>query len=144
MHNLLAAVDQALQGFRAAPLSPTDQVRRANQLLRFLALVPVEYGRGVRNGTVTVDLEIREAITFRDSAAAAFADLRSLLDERDAIAAANADQLFNELGTHLTAAGAGTCRCRGGDRPKCDRPTHHSADERDARRMAEDRPQCRF
>jgi high-affinity iron transporter len=104
----LGTVEQSLQGFRAAPLSPTDQVRRANQLLRFLALVPVEYSRGVRNGTVTVDLEIREAITFRDSAAAAFADLRSLLDERDPVTSANAEQLFSELEIHLSAAGAGS------------------------------------
>lgn len=103
----LATVDQALQGFRAAPLSPNDQVRRANQLLRFLALVPVEYGRGVRNGVVTVDLEIREAITFHGSATAAFADLRSLLDARDAVASADASRLFDELGTHLSAAGSG-------------------------------------
>jgi high-affinity iron transporter len=104
----LALVDQVLQGFRAAPLSPTDQVRRANQLLRFLALVPVEYGRGVRNGKVTVDLEIREAITFHGSAAAAFADLRTLLDERNVSASANASRLFDELGAHLSAAGAGS------------------------------------
>jgi high-affinity iron transporter len=104
----LVAVERTLQGFRAAPLSPSDQVRRANQLLRFLALVPVEYGRGVRNGVVTVELEIREAITFRDSAAAAFADLRALLDARDPPAAASADQQFKALGAHLAAAGAGT------------------------------------
>jgi high-affinity iron transporter len=104
----LASVNEALQGFRAAPLSPSDQVRRANQLLRFLTLVPVEYGRGVRNGKVAVDLEIREAITFRDSAAAAFSDLRSLLDERDPVASANADQLLSELATHLNAAGSGS------------------------------------
>ena len=34
-------------GFRAAPLAPDRAVRRAGQLQRFLALVPVEYGRGV-------------------------------------------------------------------------------------------------
>jgi hypothetical protein len=39
-------------------------------MLRFLGLVPVEYARGVRNGQVTIDLEIREAVTFRDGAAA--------------------------------------------------------------------------
>ncbi len=102
----LSAVEQTLQGFRAAPLSPADQVRRANQLLRFLSLIPVEYGRGVYNGNVTVDLEIHEAITFRDSAAAAFADLRSLLDQRDAAASAKVDKMFNALGTQLAAASA--------------------------------------
>lgn len=104
----LSAVEQALQGFRAAPLSPADQVRRANQLLRFLSLIPVEYGRGVSGGNVTVELEVREAITFRDSAAAAFADLRSLLDQRDAAASAKVDKMLNDLGAQLTAAGNGS------------------------------------
>ena len=64
----LAGVQTAIEGFRAAPLSPDEQVRRAGQMLRFLSLVPVEYGRGVRNGQVAKDLEIREAITFDDGA----------------------------------------------------------------------------
>jgi high-affinity iron transporter len=104
----LRAIDTALHGFRAAPLSPADQARRAGQMLRFLALVPVEYGRGVRNGVVTRDLEIREAITFRDGAAAAFADLQNLLDTRDAAKTRQAAQLFGSLEQQLTAAGTGT------------------------------------
>ena len=44
---------------------------------------PIEYGRGVDEGKVTRDFEIQEAITFRDGAAGAFADLESvLLDAR--------------------------------------------------------------
>ncbi len=104
----LAQVETALRGFRAAPLSPDEQARRAGQLLRFLALVPVEYGRGVYNGTVTRDLEIREAITFRDGAAAAFADLQSLLEARDHARTEQVAQLFRTLEQQLTAAGAQT------------------------------------
>ena len=37
----------ALEGFTAAPFTAEEAARRAQQLLRFLALVPVEYGRGV-------------------------------------------------------------------------------------------------
>ena len=69
------AVERALDGFRAAPLSREEEIRRAGQFLRFLALVPVEYGRGVADGRVTLAFEIQEAITFRDGAAQAFADL---------------------------------------------------------------------
>ena len=47
----LAVVENALDNFRAAPLSPAEQSRRAGQLLRFLSLVPVEYGRGVARRT---------------------------------------------------------------------------------------------
>jgi high-affinity iron transporter len=101
----LDSLEQTLQGFRAAPLSQDEQVRRAGQLLRFLPLVPVEYGRGVRNGQVATDLEIREAITFRDGAAAAFADLRPLLEARDATRAARAAELLGQLDRHLADAG---------------------------------------
>ena len=56
-----------------------ETLRRAGQLDRFLRLVSIEYGRGVSNGRVTKDFEIQEAITFRDGAAAAFADLEPRL-----------------------------------------------------------------
>ena len=74
-----AEIDAALEGFRAAPLSEEEELRRAGQLLRFLALVPIEYERGVKNGEVTLDFEIQEAVTFRDGAAQAFGDLEHLL-----------------------------------------------------------------
>ena len=57
---------------------PEEEIRRAGQFLRFLALVPIEYGRGVADGRVTLAFEIQEAITFRDGAAQAFADLESV------------------------------------------------------------------
>jgi high-affinity iron transporter len=104
----VAEVEASLAGFRAAPLSAADQVRRAGQLLRFLSLVPVEYGRGIRNGQVAVDLEIREAITFANGAAAALADLRTLLEQRDPAATATIVTGFATLEQTLADAGAGT------------------------------------
>lgn len=85
-----------VQSFRAAPLSETDQARRAGQLLRYLSLVPLEYGRGVKDGQVFLAIEIEEAQAFLDSAQAAFADLRLPLrafdaEETAAIATALAD-----------------------------------------------------
>ena len=59
-----------LEGFRAAPLAPAEQARRAGQLDRFLRLVPIEYDRGVEGSRVTLPFEIQEAISFRDAAAA--------------------------------------------------------------------------
>lgn len=102
------AVSAALEGFRAAPLSPAEQHRRAGQLLRFLALVPVEYSRGVHDGIVTTDLEIREAMTFRSGAEAAFRDLETLLAGQDATQTAAAAQLLGQLDQQLTQAGAHT------------------------------------
>ncbi|HEY7076413.1 MAG TPA: FTR1 family protein, partial [Solirubrobacteraceae bacterium] len=95
-----AARDRAasvLEGFTAAPFSPEEAARRAQQLLRFLALVPVEYGRGVKGTTVHLDFEINEADAFRTGAVGAFADLRDQLAKRDeartAAAAAGIDRL---------------------------------------------------
>jgi high-affinity iron transporter len=100
----LAQVESVLQGFRAAPLSDKETLRRAGQMLRFISLVPIEYGRAIRNGQVAVDLEVREAITFRDGAAAAFTDLKTMLEERDETKTAQVATLFNNLEEELAAA----------------------------------------
>jgi len=102
------AVERALHGFRAAPLSREEEIRRAGQFLRFLALVPVEYGRGVADGRVTLAFEIQEAITFRDGAAQAFADLEGALAESDAAATRRIDELVSTLGDDLAATSQGT------------------------------------
>jgi len=103
----LAPISSALDGFRAAPLRPAEQAQRAGQLLRFLNLVGVEYGRGVRNGVVTSDLEIREAVTFFSGARAAFDDLRDLLAERDSAQTAMLIANFAELDTQINDAATG-------------------------------------
>jgi len=95
------AVDEALHGFRAAPLTQQEQARRAGQLLRYLSLIPLEYGRGVKNSQVLHDFEIQEAITFHTGAAAALADLETLLAERDPAAAAQAQEALAALGEDL-------------------------------------------
>ena len=102
-----ADVESALDGFRAAPLSGEEEIRRAGQFLRFLALVPVEYGRGVADGKVTLAFEIQEAVTFRDGAAQAFADLEGKLAERDTAATSRIDDLVTALGEELAAASEG-------------------------------------
>lgn len=102
--NLAASLDVvngALEGFRAAPLSPAEQARRAGQLLRFIGLIPVEYGRGVKDGKVIHDFEIQEATSFHKAAYAAFADLRDLLPPD---VGARSAALFDQLGAQLAAA----------------------------------------
>src|SRR5215207_321539 len=98
----LAVIENAINNFRAAPLSPAEQSRRAGQLLRFLSLVPVEYGRGVADRRVTRDIEVQEAITFHTGAYAAFTDLKDLLDERDHNGTVQANALFESLGKQLS------------------------------------------
>jgi high-affinity iron transporter len=65
-----------VQSFRAAPLTEADQARRAGQLQRYLSLIPIEYGRGVKDGHVLLAFEVQESRAFLDAANAAFADLR--------------------------------------------------------------------
>jgi high-affinity iron transporter len=103
----LAAAERALEGFRAAPLPEAELLRRAGQLLRFVKLVPIEYGRGVRDGRVTADFEIQEAITFRDGAASALRDLEPVLLRRDAAATRQLGARLEELGENLSDASRG-------------------------------------
>src|SRR4051812_36058343 len=79
----LAAANASLEGFTAAPFTADEAARRAQQLLQFLALVPVEYGRGVKGNHVTRDFEITEAVAFRTGAVGALADLKDQLAKRN-------------------------------------------------------------
>ncbi len=102
----LDSINLALQSFRAAPLNPAEQTRRAGQFQRFLNLVPVEYGRGIGAGVVTSDLEIQEASTFRDGAEAAFDDLHTLLAARDPQKTVHIAALLDQLQTMLADTAA--------------------------------------
>jgi high-affinity iron transporter len=99
-----AGVDAVMQGFRAAPLSEEEQARRGGQLLRFLSLIPVEYGRGVKQGQVVIDLEIQEAQAFLDGARASFSDLRPILDQQDPAVAASVEARLDQLDQDLRSA----------------------------------------
>jgi len=103
-----ATVEGDLLAFRAAPLSASEQARRAGQLIRYLGLVPVEYGRGVANGNVVVPIEIQEAIAFRDGAAVAFGELQSYLAARDLAATRSVQRALAGLDTRLADAERGT------------------------------------
>jgi high-affinity iron transporter len=104
---MLESLHTALEGFRAAPLSPAEQSRRAGQLLRYLSLVPVEYERGVSDGRVIKALEIQEAITFHEAAQAAFDDLQDLLTARDPQSTKQAAELIKTLNDQLSSTSTG-------------------------------------
>lgn len=101
-------VSDSLRGFRALPLSASEQSRRSGQLMRFLSLVPAEYKRGVSSGQVTRDLEIQEAIAFHTGAYAAFSDLEYLFEARDPVKTAQARALLNQLDKELAETGKQT------------------------------------
>jgi high-affinity iron transporter len=89
----LERVQALLQGFRAAPLSEAEQTERAGQLLRFLALVPIEYERGFEP-TYSYDVELIEAQMFLQAARDAFRELQPSLAARDVqVAQASAERL---------------------------------------------------
>ncbi len=87
----------ALSGFTAAPFTPEEQVRRANQLTRFLDLIPIEYDHGTDDGQVTIPFEIQESIAFTEGARSAFNDLQSVLQERDPAGVQTVLAAFDEL-----------------------------------------------
>lgn len=97
-----AAVTADLKHFRAAPLSEAEQARRAGQLMRYLSLVPIEYGRGVRDGKIIHDIEIQEARTFYEGALAAFADLELTLTARDATKTSQVDAQLKQIDAQIT------------------------------------------
>ncbi len=107
VESAVGALERQLEGFRAAPLAPADQARRAGQLDRFLRLVPIEYDRGVEGNRVTLAFEIQEAISFRDAAAAALSDIAPTLLQRDATATRELTGILASLGNTLDAAGGG-------------------------------------
>ena len=95
----LDAASKELEGFTAAPFTPEEAARRAQQLIQFLALVPVEYGRGVKGTHVTRDFEIQEAVAFRTGAVGALADLRDQLAKRNRAKTEEGAAALTELGT---------------------------------------------
>ncbi len=99
-----ARAADTLKGFTAAPLTGDEAARRAQQLLRFVALVPVEYERGVSDGRVTKDFEIQEAVAFQGGARAALADLQDQLAKRDAARTAAGVADLERLGTVVDQA----------------------------------------
>ena len=80
--------------------------------------MPVEYGRGVKDGRVTLDFEIQEAIAFQTATDAAFDDLRDQLAKRDPARTAALAVEIDELGADVAEAGQ---RKTGVAQPRLDR-----------------------
>lgn len=103
-----AGIASAMDGFTAAPFTPQEQARRANQLVRFVSLVPIEYRDGTEDGRVTVEFELQEARAFLDGANAAYADLADAMRRQNADAAAKAKAGIAALDRAVTEAADGT------------------------------------
>jgi high-affinity iron transporter len=99
----LASID----AFTAAPFTAEEQARRAQQLIRFLDLVPVEFDHGTDDGRVTIAFEIQEAIAFTEGAQSAFNDLKSPLQERDPAGVATVETALADLERYSHEANEG-------------------------------------
>ncbi|MGB3328501.1 MAG: FTR1 family protein [Thermomicrobiales bacterium] len=104
----IAQVTSLSRSFRAAPLSDAEMARRAGQLMRYLSLVPIEYGRGVKDGTVILDIEIAEAQTFLDASRASFEDLHLYLEGQDKAKTDEIETALLSLDAQLKDAAAHT------------------------------------
>jgi high-affinity iron transporter len=105
-----AAVDDAealLNHFTAAPFTPEEQARRAQQLIRFIDLIPVEYDHGVSGTEVTTPFEITEGIAFVDAAQSALNDLSPELEKLDPEGLADLEAVLDETAGYLDDANEG-------------------------------------
>ncbi len=101
------AIDEGLEGFTAAPFTPEEQARRANQLTRFVGLVPIEWRSGTKGTKVTAAFEIQEARAFMDGALAAYADLYDPMRKHDERATLAAKAGLAKLDAIITSAREG-------------------------------------
>lgn len=97
-----------LSHFTAAPFTDEELARRAQQMIRFIDLMPVEYDNGVSGTDVTVPFEITEAIAFTDAAKSALSDLSPVLAQRDPDALKALEEELDTLGGYFDDANAGT------------------------------------
>jgi high-affinity iron transporter len=105
-----AAVERAeglLNHFTAAPFTPEEQARRAQQLIRFIDLIPVEYEAGVSGTEVTTPFEITEAIAFVDAAESALSDLSPALEQTFPDELVELEGVVDELAGYLDDANEG-------------------------------------
>jgi high-affinity iron transporter len=102
-----AEVAQALDGFTAAPFTAEEQARRAGQLIRFVELIPGDYGRGVDDGRVTKQFEIQESMAFADAAVSAFSDLEEELSKRNPAATRRTAAIIDRLRASVKDAADG-------------------------------------
>jgi high-affinity iron transporter len=95
----VAAAREKLDRFTAAPFTPEEQARRANQLIRFLDLVPIEFDDGTEDGRVTIPFELQEAVAFIEGARSALTDLAPALEREDPAALTRLEESMARLQT---------------------------------------------
>lgn len=95
-----------LSNYEPVALTAEEIDRRAQLLYLFIDLVQVEYGRGVFNGTITIPIEVQEAITFRNQAAALTEELRPIMNANDGKAADQLAASLDQIKTLIASVGS--------------------------------------
>ncbi|MCZ2126588.1 MAG: FTR1 family iron permease [Anaerolineales bacterium] len=96
-----SAVRAALTNYQPVKLAPDEISKRGQLLYLFTNLIYVEYKNGVRDGKITVDIEYREAATFRKQAETVFEELRPTIAAADPVGAERLEALLSELNTTI-------------------------------------------
>jgi high-affinity iron transporter len=111
-----ATIDETrslLTNYQPVALSADDIRERSQLLYIFTDLIYIEYRDGVRNGEITIEIEYREAVTFREQAQSIYEELRPIIDQNDANAAARLEILLSEMeGIMLELGSAGDLQAR--------------------------------
>ena len=95
----------SLTVYQPIAFSADQLAERAQLLYLYTDLIWIEYRDAVRNGQITIDIEYRETITFRDQAQAVYEELRPTLAANDPDGATRLDEIYRELETIIMAIG---------------------------------------
>ena len=98
-------IKAALANYEPVALTADDIAKRAQLLYLFIDLTQVEYGRGVQNGQVTIAIEMQEATTFRNQAAALAEELRPIMSANDESAAQTVADTLAQMKAVMAAVG---------------------------------------
>lgn len=99
-------IKTALAVYEPVALTTEEISKRAQLLYLFIDLVHVEYGRGVKDGQITIPIEVQEAVTFRNQAAALTEELRPIMSANDDAATTQLIDALDQMKTLIAAVGS--------------------------------------
>ncbi len=99
-------IKTALANYEPVALTADEIGKRAQLLYLFIDLVHVEYARGVQDGQVTIPIEVQEATTFRNQAAALSEELRPVMSANDSAATEQLAAKLDQMKALMTAVGS--------------------------------------
>ncbi len=99
-------IKTALINYQPVALTTDDIAKRAQLLYLFIGLVSTEYARGVQDGQVTIPIEVQEATSFRDQAAALSEELHPVMTANDSDAANALTSSLDQMKSLMASVGS--------------------------------------